>query len=171
MNDKVDIRYLLEDTRSRIYLLWAGLCALGFTAAHLSTNELGINVFWVVLSLLGLGYMYKVMPLRVHQAKRIFNAWLWPISVGIVLSFVAFRVDLFADLAAYLGAVWLFVMAVGYLLNGLADPPSGWYWIAVAMNLVSGLLCIFVDGFSASQWLIAAIVSVWSMLNLWLFRT
>ncbi len=74
-NDKVDWQYLLSDSRARVYLLWAVLLGIGFVATHFYQNK-NINGVWTLLSLIGLGYMYKVMPLRVTQMKQIFRVWI-----------------------------------------------------------------------------------------------
>lgn len=171
MNDKVDWKYLFSEARARIYLLWAGLTLVGFLAAHYSKSANNINIFWIGLSLAGLGYMYKVMPLRLKPAKQIFGAWLWPIAFGTVVSIVVFKLRALAELSAYLGAFWLLVMAAGYFLNGLYDAPSTWYWVAVGLNVAAALAIIFSESLLPVQWLLAAIISTWSMLNLWLFRS
>jgi hypothetical protein len=171
MNEGIDWKLLFTEARARIYLLWAAITGVGFTATHYALSDKAINGFWIVLSFIGLAYMYKVMPMRLGPAKRIFNAWLWPISFGIAVSIGVFYIDAGRELIPYLGAFWLFVMAVGYVLNGLADPPSEWYWIAAVLSVVAGLAIFFAAGLLSVQWLIAAIVSVWSMLNLWLFRS
>ncbi len=171
MDERVDWKYLVSEPRARVYLLWAGLCLVGFVAAHYSTSPNNINGFWVVLSAVGLGYMYKVMPMRMKPAKQIFVSWMVPILFGAVISVLTFRVEALADLIPYLGGFWLLVMAAGYMWNGLVDAPSTWYWIAVGLNAVAAGACIFVDAFLPVQFLVAAIVSGWSMLNLWLFRS
>lgn len=171
MNDKVDWKYLLSEARARIYLLWAALTGVGFLAAHYSKSANNINLFWILLSVVGLGYMLKVMPMRMKPAKQIFWAWAVPIAFGAVVSILAFRVRALAELSQYLGAFWLLVMAASYFLNGLFDAPSTWYWVAVGLNVAGALAIIVSESLLPGQWLLAAIISVWSMLNLWLFRS
>lgn len=171
MNEKIDWNFLFSETRARIYLLWAGLTVIGFSAAHSSRKDLVINSFWVILSIVGLGYMYRVMPMRLQQAKRIWQAWFWPITIGLVVSFAAFYVRPLFAIVPYLGSFWLLVMAVGYALNGRVDPPSLWYWLAAGLNVAAAVLCALSPDFQAVQWLVTAAVSGWSMLNLWLFRS
>lgn len=171
MNEKVDWQYLLLDTRARVYLLWAMLTAIGFTATHYYQAYL-INGFWALLSFIGLGYMVLVMPLKVRQMQRIFLAWGATIAAGMAVSAAVFYSSSAAagNIIAHLGAFWMLVMAVGYAWNGLVDRPATWYWFAAGLNLLFGVLCFTVDAFAAAQYLIAAIVSAWSMLYLWLFR-
>lgn len=170
MDDQLAIRDLWDNTRAQVYLLWAAITGLGFVATHYYQNG-NINIVWVVLSLIGLGYMYKVMPLGISQMKKIFLAWLVPITVGIIISALAVRTSLFPELVGYLGAFWLLVMAAGYLWNGLVDSPSQWYYIAVALNIAAAILIYLTDSLLQVQYLIVAVVSVWSMLNLWIFRS
>lgn len=170
MNNTLDINFLLNDTRSRVYLLWAFLATGGFAVTHYYQMQT-INAFWFVLSVIGLGYMVKVMPLKIKQMRSIFLAWLVPITVGIAVSGLAFKIDALAELIPYLGAFWLLVMALGYALNGLADPPSNWYWFAAVLNAVAAIACFTFEPFTTAQYLVAAIVSAWSMSNLWIFRT
>jgi hypothetical protein len=169
---EIDLQYLTQTTRARVYLLWAILAPVGFIATHFYQAR-NINMVWTIISVIGLGYMYKVMPLRVGQMRRIFMSWLVPIVLGMIASGAAFYVD-GADAAnfiAHLGAVWLIVMGVGYLLNGLVDPPSRWYWFAAVLNIAAGVAIYAFDDLLSAQYLIAAVVSAWSMLNLWIFRS
>ncbi|GAC1392878.1 MAG: hypothetical protein NVSMB46_09770 [Candidatus Saccharimonadales bacterium] len=170
MNNKIDFNYLLSDTRARVYLLWATLLPIGFIATHYYQRE-NINILWIIISIIGLGYMYKVMPLKNKQMKQIFASWLAPITVGIIISGLVFYINSIGQLQGYLGGFWLLVMAVGYLFNGLSDPPSHWYWFACVLNIVAGIACFIVPSFVVAQYIIAASISSWSMLYLWLYRS
>ena len=168
----IDWKYLFGTTRARIYLLWAILVPLGFVATHFH-QEHNINALWTLLSVIGLGYMLRVMPLKVRQMQKIFLAWLVPIFIGLCASGAPFYIHTAtaANFIGHLGAFWLLMMGVGYVLNGLVDRPSHWYWIAAAMNFAAGIACFTVDALAPGQYLIAAIISAWSMLNLWVFRS
>lgn len=171
LNENIDLKFLLGDTRARVYLLWAFLASFGFVATHYYQRQ-QINGAWFLISILGLGYMYRVMPLRVKQMRNIFLAWAVPITFGMVVSAAVFysQSDLASGLIIRLGAFWLIVMSVGYFLNGLVDAPSKWYWIAAALNLAAGVTFFLINDLLAAQYLIAAVISGWSMLNLWIFR-
>lgn len=170
MDTKIDFQSLSSDSRARVYLLWAVLTAVGYTATHYYQQK-GINILWVVLVIIGLGFMSQVMPLRVSQMKKIYLAWLVPISFGIIVSGLVFYVDGIAELLGYLGGFWLIVQSAGFLWNGLVDSPSRWYFIVAAVNFIIGLACFSFDSLIAIQYLVAAIVTAWSMLMLWTFRT
>ncbi len=170
MNNTLDIKFLLSDTRARVYLLWAFLATGGFIATHYYQQQ-KINVLWFGLSIIGLGYMLKVMPLKISSMRNIYLAWLGPIVIGLTVSALAFKIDALTGLIPYLGALWLMVMSAGYALNGLVDAPSNWYWFAATLNVVAAVACFAVEPFTTAQYLVAAIVSAWSMLNLWIFRT
>ncbi len=163
---------MLTDTRSRVYLLWLALVPLGFIATHFYQHH-AINALWTVFALIGLGFMYKALPLRVRQMQHILLAWLVPIAFGMVVSGAVFYVHgaVVANLLGHLGAFWLGIMAVGYTLNGLVDRPLFWYGFAAFINVVACVLCFSLPQFTTAQYLVAAIVTAWSMLNLLLFRT
>ncbi|MET0779682.1 MAG: hypothetical protein ABWY71_02505 [Candidatus Saccharimonadales bacterium] len=167
----MDLRFLVTATRARVYLLWAILAPAGFVTTHFYQNH-NVNYVWMGISLVGLGYMWRVMPLRVVQMRHIFLSWLVPIVAGIIFTGALFYLHepWAGNAIAHLGAIWLGIMAIGYFLNGLADSPSSMYWFAVILNAGFAVACLF-DVFLPAQYLVAAIVSAWSMLFLWLFRS
>lgn len=172
MNDKVDWQYLFLETRARVYLLWAAIATLGFVATHYYQNKF-INIYWAFISVLGLYYMYKVMPMKVKQMRHIFLGWFITIGLGMVISGIIFYLDLVPAgfLIGHLGGFWLLIMAQAYFGNGYFDKPAKWYYFAGILNMVFGILCLTVDAFIPGQYLIAAVISAWSMLFLWVFRT
>ena len=167
----MDLKYLFIATRQRVYLVWAVLATAGFVATHFYQKH-AINALWTVLAAIGLLYMYRVMPLKVRQMQRIIGVWAGTIIAGMVVSGAVFYIGGAAasQLIGQLGAFWLAVMAVGYALNGLVDRPAAWYWFAAVINVIAAVLCWRVDSFLSQQYLVAAIVTAWSMVNLWLFR-
>jgi len=163
-------RYLFKDSRARVYLVWGILVPIGFLATQYHQQE-NINWLWVLISLVGLGYMCMVMPLKLRKMQLIMLSWLVPITIGLVVSFLAFRIDGWGQLIGYLGSYWLLVMAVGFFCNGLVDPPSLWYWLATGLNLIAALACYKLILFAQYQFLVAAAVVFVSMMGLWLFRS
>lgn len=170
MNSSVDFKFLLSDSRARVYLVWAVITGMGFTTTHYYQDK-NINYVWFGLSLLGLYYMYRVMPLRVKQMRNIFLSWVIPISVGLSLSIASARGWFAPELLGYLGAFWLVVMAVGYFWNGMYDAPSKWYYIVTGVNVVAAIAVYYYEPLLIGQYLFIAIVSAWSMLMLWVFRS
>lgn len=165
----IDWRYMFNDTRARVYLLWAFLATSGFIITHYHQQK-QINGLWFLVILLGLGYMLKVMPMRVSKLRRIFLSWLIPLVFGLTISVLAFYIGDLAGLIGYLGAFWLLIMAIGYFINGLVDAPGAWYFAAAAANAFAALAVMNFDQLLSVQYLLAAVVTAWSMLNLWLFR-
>lgn len=168
--EKIYFKFLISDTRARVYLLWAAIVATGYTCTHFYQNA-NINFVWTTLSAIGFYYMYRVMPLGVRQMKLIFAAWLVPITAGIFISVVSAQGLAFEGLLAYLGAFWLAVTAVGFAWNGLVDPPSKWYLISSGLCLAGAVLIYQNIAFLIPQYLVAGIISTWAMLNLFIFRT
>ena len=161
---------LFIETRGRVYLLWLVLTTTGFIATHFHQYRT-INPVWLVISIIGLVYMYKVMPMRVGQMKRIFYAWLIPITVGMIISGLVFVVSDLQRGIGYLGTIWLALMAIGYVWNGLVDRPMFWYVFAAAINVAAAWATFFYEPYIINQYLVAAVISFWSMANLWILRT
>lgn len=170
MNGRFELYVLTHETRARVYLLWAVLTSIGYISTHYYQRP-NINAVWFALSVVGLGYMFRVMPLKVIQMKRIFQSWFIPISLGLAFSVLAVRTDLIPEAIGYLGIFWMFVSSAGYALNGTVDPPSKWYFVAAAAHLAAGAACLLFDSLFEYQYLVAAVVSAWSLLCLWLFRS
>ncbi len=168
MESTLDFDTLLNSSRARVYLLWAFLTGVGFTATHFYQNP-NINIVWFVISAVGFFYMYKVMPLGVNQMKKIYLSWIIPVMIGLIISVVLVRTDASPSSIGYLGPIWLLVMASGYLWNGLSDNKGMWYYVAALVNAATAGIIYTNDNLLIGQYLIAAIVSVWSMLMLWVF--
>jgi len=164
-----DIKFLMIDTRARVYALWGILATGGFLATHFYQRH-AINAIWTAVAVAGFWYMWQVMPGKVRQMRQIYAAWLVPVFIGLCISGLVFYVDAWTELIGHLGAFWLAVLAVGYFLNGVVDPPSDWYWFAAALNLAAAVACWRVEVLVADQYLVAALVSFFSMGALWWFR-
>lgn len=164
-----NVSFWFRSSRAQAYLTWLLLVSLGFVATQFYQN-LNINILWFVISVIGLGVMYKVMPLGVRQMKLILAAWAVPITFGMIVSALT-HLSTFSQLIPYLGVFWLLVMACGYFYNGLVDAPIFWYASAALINVGAAVLCLLSPDFLAYQYYVAAIVTAWSMGNLWLFRS
>jgi hypothetical protein len=168
--NRLDLKFLIQDSRAQVYLIWAAIVAVGYTSTHYYQNP-NINFVWTALSAGGLYFMYKVMPLRVKQMRNIFLAWFVPILAGIFFSVISARGYALVELVGYLGVFWLVVSMVAFIWNGLVDRPATWYFIGAAMCAVAAAACYSNDILLVNQYLIAGIVSTWAMLNLFIFRT
>lgn len=169
MNERADLRVMASTSRGKVYLLWAALVGIGFVWTHLYQNP-NINIIWTVLSIVGFGYMYKAMPLKLEPMRRIYASWLIPVFIGMAWSVLAVRTDILPELVSYLGPFWLIVMAVGYIWNGLVDSPGLWYYIAGAVNVLAAIAIYLNSDLLEVQYLLIAVISIWSMLMLWVFR-
>lgn len=169
MNEKLHLSSLLYESRARVYALWAAIVGVGYVSTHYYQNA-NINAVWTVLSVIGFAYMYKVMPLRVKQMKHIYTSWLVPILIGIAVSVVSVRTDLLPELVGYLGAFWLLVQAAAFFWNGLVDGPGLWYYIVAGVNFIGAAILYSSVDLLIVQYLLVAIISVWSMLMLLIFR-
>lgn len=164
-------RYFFKDDRARVYLLWLVIVAYGYLLLHFQPGYAHI-VSWIIISGIGLGYMLFVMELKLGQAKAIFASWFTPITIGILLTIAAFQVESLAGLTLYVAVLWALLQAIGFAFNGLFDnAPARWYWFAAGINVALALVLLAVPGLFAVQYLLLAIVSTWSMANLWLLRS
>ncbi|MFQ3613759.1 MAG: hypothetical protein SNJ68_08605 [Cyanobacteriota bacterium] len=132
----------------RVYLVWAVLLLVGFAATQFH-QEASINWLWLVISLLGLGYMVRQTSLPEFRAAGLVHlyfvglVWTLVIALGMVLSVLPFvgRTAL-ASLSQYLGVFWLFQMGLGHWLNGMVDPPRRPYWITGGIQILAGIVCL-----------------------------
>src|SRR5882724_7501094 len=107
----------------RLMLVWAAIVLFGFigTYLHPAFMPTGTNVIWALLAVIGLVYSKKQMSFSDRGLRNIFLAWFVIIALGIALSEAVFYIPSLVSLAAYLGAVWLVLMAVGHAITGLLD--------------------------------------------------
>ncbi len=154
--------------RRRVYAVWAVIILAGFIATHYYQNP-NINGIWAGLSLVGLGYMAKVMPLRLPRMRKIMAVWVVVIVIGLAVSWAVVHLAAFADYLTYLGCGWLILLGIGHLVNGVVDPPSGAYYVSGGIQIVAGLACILISQLLNIQYLVAGVVGafgmVWLILN------
>src|SRR5688572_11722086 len=98
-----DIKFLMINTRARVYAVWGMLVTAGFVATHFYQQR-GINVVWTVILAVAFYYMWRVMPLTVHQMRKIYVSWAVPMALGMLVSAAVFYVNGLAPLIGYLGA-------------------------------------------------------------------
>lgn len=132
----------------RVYLVWAVLLGIGFAATQFH-QEANINWLWLVISLIGLGYMVRQTSLPEFRTAGLAHlyfvglVWTLVIAQGMLLSVLPFvgRTPL-AALSPYLGVFWLWQMGLGHWLNGLVDPPRLPYWITGGIQILAGVACL-----------------------------
>ena len=133
----------------RVYLVWGVILLVGFLATHFH-QEPNINILWLLLSLVGLGYMVRQTSLpefRRHSGLAhlyyVGFVWVLVIALGMLVSVVPFvgRTPL-NGLAQYLGIFWLAQMGLGHGLNGLVDPPRWPYWVTAGGQVLAALVCL-----------------------------
>lgn len=163
-------KFLITDTRARVYLLWLIIVPPGFVHLYFE-QPLWINYPWLATTIIGLGYMALVMRPFSGKLRLIFYAWLFPLVVGMAVSFLAASSPQFYSLLPKLALVWALVQAAGYALNGLVDAPAGWYWFATALHILAAIFIFAFPALISLHWLLLAVISTWSLANLWLFRS
>ncbi|MEN9225581.1 MAG: hypothetical protein Q6L60_00670 [Thermostichus sp. HHBFW_bins_43] len=132
----------------RVYLVWAILLGIGFAATQFH-QEANINWLWLVISLIGLGYMVRQTSLPEFRSAGLAHlyfvglVWTLVIALGLIFSVLPFigRTPLTA-LSQYLGVFWLFQMGLGHWLNGTVDPPRRPYWITGGIQILAGIVCL-----------------------------
>lgn len=162
--------FWFTDKRATVYLIWLIIVPPGFVHLYFE-QPFWINWPWLATCAVGLGYMAYVMRPFDGKLKPIFLAWLFPLLVGMIVSFLAASVPQFYPVLTQLALVWAVVQAAGYALNGIVDPPSNWYWLAAGLHVLAAVFMLAFPAQISLQWLLLAVISVWSLLNLWLFRS
>ncbi|MDX2272027.1 MAG: hypothetical protein NW237_08765 [Cyanobacteriota bacterium] len=160
----------------RVYLVWAVIVLGGFVATHFY-QAAGANWFWLILSLMGLGYMMRQTQLpEFHKAGLahlfyVAMVWTLTIALGMVISVIPFlNTNPLTPLSLYLGAFWLFQMGTGHLLNGMVDPPRQIYWLTGGLQYVAGGLCLGIPALLSWQYLLAGVVGGLAMILLIVLR-
>ncbi|MES2953386.1 MAG: hypothetical protein V4674_02405 [Patescibacteria group bacterium] len=158
----------------RMFALWVVVLLIGFYGTQYGQDKgpTTTNVIWLVLGLLGVGYMKKVMPFSdpVYGPpnKKIFWAWFAIVFGGIALTQASFYYQPLTMFVPYLGALWLFLMALGHAITGLVDKKSlaNVYAATTVLQVLAGLFIIFVPMLMGPQFLFAGVVSALAMVLL-----
>jgi hypothetical protein len=153
----------------QVYALWSVILGVGFGATHFFPR-VEINGLWLILSLLGLGYMIVLAQHPQNRSASLRSTgwvWLYTISLGMVLSVLPFmHLSSLGFLGAYLGAFWLLQMGIGHVLNGWVNPPSGPYLLTGGIQVLAGLACLVLEPLQSYQFLVAGGVGTAAMLLL-----
>lgn len=144
---------------------WAVILFVGFVVTHFY-QDFNINWVWLVLSILGLGLMYKYMPFNVPVLKNTYLNWAGIILFGMFISFLVFLVEDLFWLIGYLGVFWLMIMGIGHLTNKPLYPSQKGFIPAGLLQILAGVACILYEPLLTYQYLIAAVASSVGMLLL-----
>jgi hypothetical protein len=157
---------------SQIVGLWGAIVGLGWVVSQAIAvtgvpgvaTETAIVAFWLVGSLVPIGASFYWM--RTNEFTGLFPTWTVLGVTGIVLSFaVAFEL-LGVGSALIYGALWFVGPAVGFLVTAqyMTDWSAQLYTGAAVANLVGAAAVLFVPGFDAVYFLVAAAIQGGPML-------
>ena len=153
----------------RVFMLWAVIVLAGFIGTHKDQADPDkINLYWAVLSIVGLAYMKKQMPFTDGVLKRIFMTWFWIILFGMIVSVVAFKTAALAMLSGYLGVFWLVLMAAGHAITGKIDKKTV-YVTTTGMQLLAAVCILMIPALLPLQYMVAGLVGALAMVWLVLF--
>ncbi len=153
----------------RVFMLWAVIVFAGFIGTHKDQADPDkINLYWAILSLVGLAYMKKQMSFAYADLKKIYMTWFWVILVGMIVSVASFKTPALAQLSGYLGVFWLVIMALGHAITGKIDKKKV-YITTTGMQLLAAALVFMIPALAPLQYLVAGAVGALAMVWLVLF--
>lgn len=153
-------------TKPRIvFLVWAVAELIGWLTTHYIFMNPTANWVWLILSIIAFIPMFRYMPWKQKKLRSILLLWLATVTVGMVVSFLAFQVDWARPLAAYLGVFWLLLMGAAFFVNALWWTPR-LFVLGGAIQIVAGIIPLLVQNLLYYQYLIAAIAGTAGMLVL-----
>ncbi len=148
-----------------VFLVWAVAELIGWLTTHFIFKNFTANWIWLALSVVAFVPMIRYMPWKQPKLRKILVLWLVTVVVGLAVSFLCFYIPPIRPLAPYLGAFWLLLMGVAFLINALWWTPV-LFVIGGVVQIVAGLLPLISPTLILSQYLIAAIAGTGAMLIL-----
>lgn len=149
-------------TKPRIvFFTWGLVELIGWLATHYWPDP-RVNWVWLVLTIIGLIPMFLYMPLKAKKMRNILLLWVVTVTVGMVASFGAFAWQWLRPLPAYLGAFWLVLMGVAFLINARWWTPR-LFTIGGIAQVAAGVLIYLVPSLMGPQYLVAAVVGSGAM--------
>ena len=148
-----------------VFLTWAVVELIGWLGTHFFLLDQRANWLWAALIVIGLIPMILYMKMSVKKLRNIMILWIVAMAIGMALSFLSFYVQPFYWLSSYLGAFWLMLMGVTFLLNAIWWAPR-LFVIGAALQIAAGVVAAFVPGLLSYQYLIAAVAGPAAMLIL-----
>ncbi|WP_319562579.1 hypothetical protein [Marispirochaeta sp.] len=152
-------------TKPRIvFFTWALVELTGWLATHYWPDP-RVNWIWLVLTIIGFIPMALYMPLRSAKLRKIMLLWIIALGSGMIISFLVFMVPQIMWLISYLGVFWLLLMGAAFLVNARWWTPR-LFILGGAVQIVAGLLPIFVPALLYYQYIVAAVAGTGGMLIL-----
>ena len=153
-------------TKPRIvFLAWAIAELVGWLTTHFFFLSPTANWVWLILSVIAFIPMVLYMKMKVAKLRNIMILWVVTVVVGLAASFLSFEVSWLTWLAPYLGAGWLLLMGLAFLINALWWTPR-LFVIGGVLQIAAGLLVVFIPGLLGYQYIVAAIAGTAGMLIL-----
>ena len=164
------VRYILVMskywTKPRIvFLAWAIAELVGWLTTHFFFLSPTANWIWLGLSIIAFIPMVMYMKMKVAKLRNIMILWVVTVALGLAASFLCFSVSWLTWLAPYLGGFWLILMGVAFLINAIWWTPR-LFIIGGLLQIVAGVLAVFVPALVAYQYIVAAVAGTGGMLIL-----
>lgn len=154
-------------TKPRIvFFVWGVVELVGWLATHYWPDP-RVNWVWLILTIIGLIPMVMYMPLRVQKLRNILVLWFLVVSFGMIASFGAFSWPWLFWLPSYLGAFWLLLMGVAFLINAVWWTPR-LFIAGGAAQIAGGIAIYLLPPLVAYQYVVAAIFGSGAMFLLML---
>ncbi|MDA3950093.1 MAG: hypothetical protein PF508_12855 [Spirochaeta sp.] len=150
-------------TKPRIvFCTWGIVELIGWVWTHFWQAP-GINWVWLVLTVIGLIPMFMYMSFKVPKLRKILLLWIIVVGFGMIASFGSFGWPGFGWLSPIrLGAFWLVIMGIGFLLNALWWTPTTFVAGGI-LQLIAGVATWTVPTLVTYQFLVAAVVGSGAM--------
>ena len=145
-----------------MFFTWGIVELVGWLSTHYWQTP-GINWVWVGLSVVGLIPMFMYMSFKAPKMRNILLLWIGVLVVGMVASFGAFGWPGFGWLSPInLGAFWLVLMGIAFLINAIWWTPST-FLAGGVLQITAGTISWTVPAVGAYQFIVAAVVGSGAM--------
>jgi hypothetical protein len=145
----------------RVFFTWGVVELVGWITTYYWPAS-GVNWVWLGLAIIGLIPMFMYMSFKSPKLRRILILWIVIVAGGMLASFAAFYVPAVYRLASYLGAFWLIIMGIGFVINALWWTPR-LFLIGGVLQLAAGVAVALAPGMVLYQYLVAAVVGSGAM--------
>ena len=154
-------------TKPRIvFFVWGVVELVGWLTTEYWPDP-RVNWVWLGLTIIGLVPMFMYMPWKNRKLRNILVLWVVTVTLGMAASFAAFTWEPLMWLPGYLGAFWLVLMGVAFLINAIWWTP-GLFIVGGVAQIIAGVLAFTVTFFMIWQYIVAAIIGSGAMFLLML---